>query len=158
MSEIKLQFVSQKDIGSTMIGWFSAGHLSHVDAVLPSGLLGARNDSTPISGVWERQPDYARFNRRVVMTITCTEAQTKAWLVFLRKQVGKPYDWRCILGFVSGRDWRETDSWICSELQAAALEAVGIVPPLYLTANKITPVALALAVSALHGVNIQEFS
>lgn len=76
--------------------------------------------------------------------------QSRAFYRFLRAQVGKPYDHSAIWGFASGRDWREDDSWICSELQAAALEHAGIVPnQLYLAANKITPVALAFGLSFL---------
>jgi hypothetical protein len=42
---IKLRFVRGLDFSSRVIAWFSAGHLSHVDAVMPDGsLLGARSD------------------------------------------------------------------------------------------------------------------
>ena len=52
----------------------------------------------------------------------------------------------------SNRDWRNPDSWICSELQTAAGEKSAILRPLYLAANKITPVASALVYSAAGGV------
>jgi len=156
---IRLQFVAERDLGSAAIGWFSAGHLSHVDAVLPDGrLFGARSDhagGVP-PGVWERPPGYARFARRVIATIPARPAAKIRWRCFLEEQRAKPYDRLAILAFAVNRDWREDDSWICSELQARALEYADIVPPLYLACNKITPVALALAVSALPGVRIVE--
>jgi len=70
---------------------------------------------------------------------------------FLMSQIDKPYDKMAILGFIVGRNWKETDSWICSELQAAALEHAGICK-FYVAANKISPDSLALAISALPGV------
>ena len=83
------------------------------------------------------------------MTIASTKQQEKAWIDFLTKQMGKPYDSTAIWGFAAGRNWRETDSWFCSELGAASIEAAKAVPALYSPANKITPSALALTLSAL---------
>lgn len=160
---IRLQFVRQAALSSDAIAWFSQGNLSHVDAVVGLegnplaecvALLGARSDTTGgrPPGVQIRRLDYLPFALRVRFNIPCTEDQAAEWRAFLVRQLGKPYDHAAIWGFVVGRNWRERDSWICSELQAAALEQAGIVKDLYLAANKITPVALALAVSALPGV------
>lgn len=145
---VKLQFSRQGDIASSAIAWFSQGDLSHVDAIIGESLYGARVSG----GVACRPEDYAKFALRVVFTLPCTVEQRERWEDFLWKQFGKPYDHQAIWGFVIGRNWREDDSWICSELQAAALEYAGIVPPLYLASNKITPDSLALAISALPGV------
>jgi hypothetical protein len=165
MAELCLQFVAERAIGSDVIGWFSAGHLSHVDAVLPDGMLfGARSDRTGTGamrrspGVQARPPGYLRFSRCAIARVPAGEEAARRWLEFLAAQDGKPYDWRAIWGFVVNRDWRQPDSWICSELQARALEVAGIMPPLYLAANKITPVALALAVSAIPGATIRDLA
>ena len=155
MKAIRLQFVREPGIPSQVIAWFSAGHLSHVDAVLDDGkLLGARSDSVggQPPGVQIRPPGYANFLLRIVMAMPATDEQNAVFYAFLHNQVGKPYDSRAIWGFFFGRNWRETDSWICSELQAAGLENAHITPQLYLAANKITPVSLALAASAIGGV------
>lgn len=155
---ITLQFVREAKITSSMIAWFSAGVVSHVEAILPEGLLGSYQRTvvdgglTIPSGVAVRPLGYAALAVRVVFDVPVSTRSNGKWLAFLRSQLGKPYDWPAIAGFVTGRDWREPDSWICSELQAAALEEAGIVPPLYLAANKITPAALALAISAIPGV------
>lgn len=149
---IRLQFVAEDDFASRAIGWFSSGIYSHVDAVLADGsLLGARNDKIGKipAGVQIRPPFYKPFARRCVFKLRTTNNETIKWMNFLFAQVGKPYDKKAILGFITGRDWRETDSWICSELQAAALEAAGIAPQLFLATSKITPVAAALVMSAL---------
>lgn len=150
---IRLQFVCEAALSSQMIAWFSSGHFSHVDAVLHGGyLLGARNDwagDIP-PGVRIRPPGYHKFIRRVIMEVPATPEQTKKFYDFLMAQLGKPYDHQAIWGFVLNRDWRENDSWICSELQTGAGEA-SVLPRLYLPANKITPVACAVAFSAVGG-------
>jgi hypothetical protein len=155
---IQLQFVSENYLSSRIIGWFSAGHLSHVDAVWSNGanLLGARSDNPGGfgAGVRVRSANYVKFSRRIVVSIPATAEQELRWEQFLNNQQGLPYDSAAIWAFAFGRNWREPDSWICSELQARALEVAGLTPPLYLACNKITPVALALVVSALPGVSI----
>lgn len=152
---IQLQFVCEAAISSRAIAWFSQGHFSHVDAILPDGnLLGARDDSVggQPSGVRIRPPGYAKFTKRVIMTVPTTQDQADKFYGFLQAQLGKPYDSEAIWAFVLNRNWREDDSWICSELQSAAGEAAGALPRLYLAANKITPVACALAYSAAGGL------
>lgn len=154
---IQLQFVRGADIASSVIAWFSQGNFSHVDAVLSDGnLLGARNDSVGgrPPGVQIRPPDYAPFPVKVRMDIPSTSPQEAAFYAFLDEQLGKPYDTEAIWAFAAGRNWRETDSWICSEVISAAGESAVIFPPLYLAANKITPVACALAFSAVGGAVI----
>lgn len=149
---VKLRFVRGLDFSSRMIAWFSAGHLSHVDAMLPDGtLLGARSDvirGVP-TGVQIRPPGYEQIALQIVMEIPATALQEVAFYRFLRSQIGRPYDQSAIWAFAFNRDWHETDSWICSELQTAALEAAGILPKLFEEVSKITPVALANAVSAV---------
>lgn len=62
-----------------------------------------------------------------------------------REQLGKPYDWTAVIGIGLHRDWRETDSWFCSELLAWAFETAG--HPLLRTdhLNRITPGDLAMS-------------
>ena len=73
----------------------------------------------------------------------------RAFYAFLKTQIGKPYDHSAILGFALDRDWRQSDSWFCSELVAAALEKAGYFSfCLAAPANKITPADLLLALSA----------
>lgn len=146
---IRLQFVLGTGISSQVIAWFSAGVFSHVDAVLADGrLLGARSDKADgIAGVAIRKPFYEHWKRRVVMSLVVAPAIEAAFNAFLTDQLGKPYDRTAIWGFVAGRDWRESDSWFCSELMTAALEVVGVFPLLYTPRNKVTPAALATLMS-----------
>lgn len=150
---IRLQFVREAALSSQMIAWFSHGAgFSHVDALLPNGqLIGARSDRAGgrPSGVHLRGPGYHPFVHQVIMAVPATKDQQVRFRAFLDQQIGKPYDRWAIWGFILDRDWREADSWICSELQAAALEYAGVLPRLYLEANRLTPRDVALAISAV---------
>lgn len=150
---VRLRFVQGLGFSSRVIGWFSAGFLSHVDAVMPDGsLLGSRSDiieGVP-TGVQVRPPAYEKVALQIVMDIPATAMQEMAFYRFLRAQRGKQYDSSAIWAFAFNRDWHNPDQWYCSELQTAALEEAGILPKtLFLAANKVTPVALADEISAI---------
>lgn len=167
MPAIRLQFVLGSDFASRAIAWFTQGSYSHVDAVVPEGfvgatpgwLFGARKDHVggALPGVWFREPGYNQWARRTVIDVPCTQEQHTAYWDFLCKQLGKPYDAMAIWAFVFDRDWRTTDSWICSELHAAAAEDSRILPEHLIAAcSKIAPVPLALVMSALGGRVIED--
>ena len=63
-------------------------------------------------------------------------------------QAGKSYDFSAIGGIVLDRNWRDSRRWFCSELIAAAFEAVGS-PLLNPSANvwRITPRDLLLSMN-----------
>jgi hypothetical protein len=156
---ITLQFVLGKGVSSGAIAWFSQGHFSHVDAVLPDGsLLGARSDRILgiDPGVQIRPANYEKWLKRTQFTIPCTDDQYYRWRGFLHRQMHAPYDKMAILAFATNRNWREPDSWICSELQCAALEEANVTSSLYLAANKVTPVMCAMVASAVQGSSYQD--
>lgn len=145
---ILLQFCRGGDLGSALIEWYGHGQWSHVDAVMPEGaLLGARTDG----GVAMRPASYlAPGSVSGRFAVPADEAATQAFYDLLRGQLGKPYDWRAIVGFAAGRDWRDPGAWFCSELQAWALEGVGALPRLATPCSKLTPDDLALVLGALY--------
>lgn len=154
MRMLTLQFVREAKLTSSTIAWFTQGEFSHVDAVRPEGLLGSYESvvgNIP-AGVQLRPAGYRKWARCVQFSLPLDEKQELLLENFYEHQKGKPYDWGAIWGFVAGRDWRAQDSWICSELQAAALENALVVPPLECGANKISPNALALLMSSQKGV------
>jgi hypothetical protein len=151
---IKVQFISGTSWTSRAIEWFSAGGFSHVDAVLPDGdLLGARSDNIGGGkGVLIRPASYEEWAQRKIFTLVATHGQEAMFRRFLNEQLNKPYDHTAIWGFATGRDWREADSWFCSELIAAALEYSGALPVLYSPVNKVTPATLATVLSAVGAI------
>jgi uncharacterized protein YycO len=66
------------------------------------------------------------YNTSLVMQYTNLFTTTENYckiMDFAAAQVGKPYDWKSILGFIFRRDWTLDNSWICSELILASLMA-----------------------------------
>lgn len=156
---IRLRFVMGLGCASKAIAIFSAGHLSHVDAVMPNGkLLGARSDNVGGGdGVLERPYPYEKVAKIVLYQIQANPNQEASFYRFIQDQLGKPYDKLAIFAFAINRNWRDDDAWYCSELQTAALEEAGILnKDLYLKANKITPVMLANLVSDLPNAKLIE--
>ncbi len=152
MGQIVMQFAGSDSLTSRLIQWFDHGAYAHVDSVLPDGrLLGARNDVMAgfPAGVQIRSPDYQVRYRLRRVTIPCTDEQEAAYYDFVKAQIGKPYDSKGIAGFILGRTWRSPGAWFCSELNAAGLEAAGVVPALAASCDKIAPDDLLLVVSAL---------
>ena len=109
-------------------------------------------------GVQIRPRAYSDFSRVVRAYIEVEQRQADAFYGWLDQQLGKPYDWLSIISFAVGRNWRNDEAWFCSEIQARALELAGVfTKPLYLAANKIAPVPLALAISALPSARFETY-
>jgi uncharacterized protein YycO len=120
---VTLQLSTQADIGSKFIRYMTDSDFSHVDLVLPDGsLLGARTDG----GVKIRKAGYAKFSKIAIYQADVPDEVGAKIYEFARAQVGKKYDKTGIVNFfIQNRNWRETDSWFCSELAAAAFAQAG---------------------------------
>jgi uncharacterized protein YycO len=113
---ITLQFSTQPGWQSAFIRFATWSDWSHVDVLLEDGtLLGSRMDG----GVKIRPANYANFSKKALYQI---DAPAEV-MDFAKKQVGLPYDSTGIINFGAHRDWRQPDSYFCSELIAAAFEA-----------------------------------
>lgn len=155
MSAVVLRFVGgDNNFVSRAIRADSGGFWCvHVETLSPEGtLIGAHMDG----GVQARARDYdaGTFNREEYVTVPVTQAQADAFYAFMRAQVGKPYDMEVIAALAASvvigeRDWREDDSWICSEVIAAGLESPGIIPRVVVDINHLTPRDDRLILSAL---------
>lgn len=114
---ITLQFSTQQKPGSWLIRKFTWSDFSHVDFVLPDGqLLGARGDG----GVQIRRPEPFHRAARFTVDAPCYV------LDHAKSQIGKPYDWGAIMGFVVKHDWQDKNAWFCSELVAWSFQAAGV--------------------------------
>lgn len=72
-------------------------------------------------GVRIRKVPEEYFDKRLLCTAPLVEA-AYSWAL---TQIGKPYDWRAILGIASDKDWHCGDDYFCSELVATAFEHIG---------------------------------
>jgi uncharacterized protein YycO len=124
---ITIQLSTQKwDIASALIRWFTWSDFSHVDIVITSAVEEVLIGSRLSGGVKVRPSNYAKFSKTKRLSVELSyESETELYQ-FLFKQLHKPYDWRAILNFAfhRRRNWKEDDSWFCSELVAAAFDNV----------------------------------
>ena len=135
------QFATESGLASAFIRFGTRCDWSHVDAVMPDGtLLGARIEG----GVQVRSPSYGKFSK--LQRYKIETDRSELFYEALKSQIGKPYDWRAIIGFGLGdRDWQETDSWFCSELQVWAMlqagffENAGFQKELLIQTDRISP-------------------
>lgn len=153
MASVTLQFSRQSGFFSWLISYFAHGEYSHVDAVEKDGrLYGSRSDicAEVKAGVQSRPDSYGKFIATKRVTLTITDEQADKFWDFMYNQRGKPYDKMAILAFAIDRNWREDDSWYCSELVASGLEYCDFFAhPLCVRAAKITPDDLLLVLSAV---------
>lgn len=151
--EIQFQLVRGFNWVSKVIGYFGGAWYSHVDIVTPGGRLrGARHDRIlgVAPGVHDRPRNYEKWATCTRYTIDVTPEQYSSFWQFADAQLGKPYDLTGLLkSFVFSREWREDDSWWCSEYAAACLEYAGIIEVLPPKIRAVTPGDCAFLLSGL---------
>lgn len=133
---ITIQFSTTRGLLSRYIRWFTWSDFSHVDVVLEDGsLLGAQWD-----GIKVRPANYQKFSKiaRFKASQWMKPEQELLFWQFLKEQLGKRYDKKSIIGFLFRRDWRQEESWFCSELVAAGFEYAGF-PLINRNVNRVTP-------------------
>lgn len=163
--EIVLQFSTSTAFASDIIRRLTHSEFSHVDAVLPEGLLGVSGPDHSLGdpgGVRIRSfnPWPYKFPPK---RVTLPTPKAAAIIARARTQIGKPFDQDAIYAFLStspgDRSWREETSWYCSEYWAWNLEAEGFFPYALVTAkNRITPADLLLLINPfMSGLDIRSF-
>ena len=151
MSAIVLQFLDEGDILSEAIEYFTQGSVAHVDAVLPDGgLLGARAveiNGVP-AGVQIRQPGYKAVEKIYRVCLDVPREMAVSFYALIEAEIGKPYDYTGVAGFVAGCDWRNPNAWYCSDLQAVMLERCKFFArPLVVPERHISPACLLAVLS-----------
>ena len=136
---INLRFVTCDDAISAGIRFAQYGFwASHVETLTPEGkLLGAHWQD----GVQERDHNYdaGKFSKELYVSLPVDDKTAKDFYEWCKAQIGKPYDITAIAGFLARRNWREDDSWFCSELIMSGLERVHWCKKLALDVEKIMP-------------------
>lgn len=124
-----LRFSTDKDFISTGIKLFTQSKFSHVDVYLGNNEF---LSALPKKGVCIHNEPVG-YEEYYSLDINGSLSNK-----FLLDQLGKPYDWTAIWGFLlHKRNWQEDDKWFCSELIAAA---INLEQPIYSKAlHRITP-------------------
>ena len=108
-----------RTIGSALLRLATWSQWSHV-AIHDEG-IGVVFDTTFAHGgcrAWPEADFRLRYpDREERELVVDNPPAARAWLL---NQLGKPYDWSAIAGFVFRRDdWNKPDAWFCSEHFAA---------------------------------------
>ena len=121
--------------GAAIIRWLTGSRWSHCALVNSMGY--AVEAKWPRVRLTHMDSIANSHTKSVVIDIPCSD-ETAAW-AWATAQVGKPYDLTALVGWLSGRDWQEEDSWFCSELVAQAFAQAG--SPLFRdgTLSRVTP-------------------
>lgn len=129
---LHIRFVEGGAIDSRIIRWGTHSTWSHVELYDEERTFGAQLKG----GVcWRSRYDPCYRNVKATHLITLDLSQREWDLVqwFISASDGKPYDWRAIVAYAAGnprwmwrhRNWREEDSWFCSEWVSRLLEIIG---------------------------------
>ncbi len=115
---MKVLFCRKPALGSWLIRAFTWSPWSHLVIVEDHEHV---IDSTLAHGGVRRRRLIDIVNEYpVIEEIEVPLIDEQAALDFVRAQLGKPYDWTAIFGFLLRRDWAEPDAWFCNELAEAA--------------------------------------
>jgi uncharacterized protein YycO len=119
---VRLLFVTSPGIASQIIRAFEGGLASHVGIVVDGQVIDAtfKHDTE----LWTM--DEFLSKHKVVSDVSFSVPNESVAMWYAHKQLGKPYDWTGLLGFLAWRDWSDDDSWYCSELAMAIAQAGGM--------------------------------
>jgi hypothetical protein len=117
---LHLVFTAGEGITGAVIRALTWSPVAHVGGLIDNTWV---LDATPTSGV-ALHPGIAG---QVVgaFSIACPARVERRAVGWACRQVGKPYDWTAIAGFVGRQDWHDPGAWFCMELWLAAFEYAG---------------------------------
>ena len=151
----QIRFVRGTGWDSRVIEWGTRSWTSHVEEFFPGigKTFGAMlNGGVIYRGVSDKQ--YRNVSHWEAWRLPIRYDQYLALCGFRLKCYGLPYNWKAIVSFACGeRDWRDSNSWFCSEYIVRAMEVMGIVRlPLSIPTDRITPRDAYLIFTGLLGV------
>lgn len=162
MTGLSIQFSTSKAFASGIIRRLTHSPFSHVDFVVPEGLLGVSGKDDTIhdaGGVCVRPKQaWPYLTPPKVAHIQCSEETAANVINVCRTQIGKPFDHSALFAFFDDqatekhcmevRDWRNSTCWFCSELVAWSLEQGGLFPyELAVAKNRVTPADVLLMIN-----------
>ncbi len=121
MAHVTLIFARSRSPISWAIRVFTWSRWSHV-AVAHAGMV---IESQAPRGVQVGTEIAMRGRYSETATVAFDHPDPDALIGAMRSQLGKPYDYRAIVGFLVRRDWTSPRHWFCSELIAWAFAQTG---------------------------------
>lgn len=137
---IVLEFTKSKSIVARLIRLFTWSPYSHVAVVAPDG---RRIEAVEFQGVIDSRR--YRHERVDVYTMELPYELERKFFNAVESQIGKPYDYGAILGFLGRQNWQAPNKWFCSELIAWGFQKIGRQVVNTKNAWRVTPRDLALS-------------
>lgn len=107
---------------SWLISFLTWSRWSHVGVITPTGTV----IDAHFPRVREVSQRKFKSTARKTAVVEFDHPDPDALFVWLRSQIGKPYDWRALFGFMLRREeWNRPRAWFCSELVAGGFQATG---------------------------------
>jgi len=152
MAELVFQYSTSTAFTSKIIRRLTHSQFSHIDLVLPEGLLGVSGKDKSIGdsgGVLVRKFGcWPYLFPPKLAHVQCSDEVQKKTIDWAVSQIGRPFDKKALYHFLReraglkliGRDWRDPNSWFCSEFQIRAAEIGGLFSyPLIVNKDVVSP-------------------
>ena len=133
-----------KSVLSRAIRWRTWSEYSHADWVLDDGSV-IEAWKGGVRHVMNIQSQHTPGTEVDLFTLNLTTVQKWAIQDFLIRQVGKPYDYGAILGFMTRAKSENSDKWFCSELIFTACQSAGVELLKRIPAWKVSPGLLSVS-------------
>jgi Orthopoxvirus protein of unknown function (DUF830). len=114
-------FSKENSFPSILLRWFTWSKFSHVEVILSNGNTIAATAKHGVCLV--KSSDSSK--KFVKKFIYLSKFEYFKFEGFLLSQIGKPYDWTGVFGFLPRLRWQDDGAWFCSELVAAAFTCAG---------------------------------
>ena len=132
---IQVVFSKRVHPGSYLIRAVTWSEWSHCELLLQDGrLLGA---AAPHGVTYDTLDN--RLSIASAVAVMSFPGDAGAAEAFATGQLGKPYDWKGVVGIGLHRDWEEDSSWWCSEFVGKALHEGGFMPYRAEAIQRLTP-------------------
>lgn len=135
---MKVIFTSKRwSVASVFIRFITFSKYSHVGVILPDGdiLHATLLDGVHISS---REIFDKHYKKQYIVDVEVPDELTA--FKFGLSQVGKPYDWKSLVGmFFQSRRWDDPSAWFCNELMEAMCKEGGRLRFRIAEVNRITP-------------------
>ena len=134
-----------KSLVSKIIRWQTDGPYSHANIILDDGrIIEAWHKPGRVRVIKTLSDGHTPGTEVDLFHLDVTTEQSRTIADFLTAQVGKGYDYRGVLRFISRSDRTSIRRWFCSEMVFAAFQCAGVYL-LHVDAYKVSPTLLSYA-------------
>lgn len=115
------------------IKWQTRSKFSHASVLAVTPLWTADIVLESVEGIGVREVPASHYKAQradgtiaVYRVLDISPEQERQVIAFMRRELGKNYDWAAVLKFISRRRHRPDDRWFCSELVFEAFKSAGV--------------------------------